>query len=79
LFFGVLFVALGIRTNSMYALLAGTAGAWLKGNRAFLRGQRYFAGGVYIVLGLTTALTGARRGGASTVTPGWRSASTWAI
>ncbi len=61
LLFGALFVGLGICTNGMYALLAGTAGAWLKGNRAFARGQRYFAGGIYIVLGLTTALTGAER------------------
>jgi threonine/homoserine/homoserine lactone efflux protein len=63
LFFGVLFVCLGICTNSLYALLAGTAGAWLKGNRTFLRGQRYFAGSVYVALGVTTALTGGERGG----------------
>jgi threonine/homoserine/homoserine lactone efflux protein len=61
LVFGLIFVGLGIATNSIYALLAGSAGAWLKGNRAFLQGQRYFAGGVHIVLGLTTALTGSQK------------------
>ena len=61
LVFGLIFVGLGIATNSIYALLAGSAGAWLKGSRAFLQGQRYFAGGVYIVLGLTTALTGSQK------------------
>ena len=63
LFFGVLFVVLGVFTNSVYALLAGTAGSWLKGNRAFLRAQRYFAGGIYLALGVTTALTGGEKGG----------------
>jgi threonine/homoserine/homoserine lactone efflux protein len=62
LLFGVLFVGLGICTNSLYAQLAGTAGAWLKSNRTFLRGQRYFAGGIYVALGVTTALTGDKGG-----------------
>jgi threonine/homoserine/homoserine lactone efflux protein len=61
LFLGTLFVLLGIGTNCLYALIAGAAGAWLKGDRRFLRGSRYFAGGVYIVLGVTTALTGSEQ------------------
>jgi threonine/homoserine/homoserine lactone efflux protein len=61
LLFGTLFVALGVCTNSIYALLAGTAGNWLKGNRHFARTQRYVSGGVYIALGLTTALTGTEK------------------
>ena len=58
---GVLFVLLGVVTNSMYAFAAGTAGAWLRGNRTFLRAQRYIAGSIYIALGLTAALTGSHR------------------
>ena len=38
-------------TDSGYALLAGTAGNWLKNSRWYLRFQRYVAGSVYIGLG----------------------------
>ncbi|MBN2303475.1 MAG: LysE family translocator [Anaerolineae bacterium] len=58
LFLGLLFVGLGIFSDSAYALVAGTAGHWLKNSAAFLRGQRYFAGTIYVALGLTTALSG---------------------
>lgn len=43
-------------TDSVYALLAGRAGRWLRGNLRYLRLQRYFTGSVYIALGLTAAL-----------------------
>jgi threonine/homoserine/homoserine lactone efflux protein len=58
LFLGLLFVTMGIFSDSVYALLAGTAGQWLKSSAAFLRGQRYFAGTIYVALGLATALSG---------------------
>jgi threonine/homoserine/homoserine lactone efflux protein len=58
LFLGGLFVALSMLSDSSYALLAGTFGRWLKGNARFLRAQRYFAGGIYITLGVTTAFSG---------------------
>jgi threonine/homoserine/homoserine lactone efflux protein len=58
---GTVFVALGICSDGLYALLAGTVGHWLKGNLHFLRAQRYFAGTVYIGLGVTTALSGSER------------------
>jgi threonine/homoserine/homoserine lactone efflux protein len=58
LFLGCLFTALGILSDGSYALLAGTFGRWLKGNARFLRTQRYFAGGVYVTLDITTALSG---------------------
>ena len=61
LFLGVIFVVLGICSDGSYALLAGTIGHWLKGNLRFLRAQRYFAGTVYIGLGVTTALSGSDR------------------
>lgn len=54
---GGLFVIMAIVTDSMYALLASTAGGWLKKNRSFLRAERYIVGSVYIGLGLTAALT----------------------
>jgi threonine/homoserine/homoserine lactone efflux protein len=55
---GCMFVVLGVLSDGSYALLAGTFGRWLKGNARFLPGQRYFAGGVYVALGVTTALSG---------------------
>jgi threonine/homoserine/homoserine lactone efflux protein len=61
---GALFVALGVCTDSGYALAAGTAGAWLRRNVWFRRFQRYVAGVMYIALGLTAALTqGGRQAG----------------
>lgn len=60
LFLGCLFVALATITYGIYALLAGSIGRWLRGNRLFLKGQRYFAGSVYLGLGLSTALSGSR-------------------
>jgi threonine/homoserine/homoserine lactone efflux protein len=60
LFLGCLFVVLATVSDGVYALLAGSVGGWLKGNRRFLRGERYFAGSVYIGLGVTTALSGSR-------------------
>lgn len=61
LFLGTLFVVLGIFSDSIYALLAGSAGSWLKQSRAFLRGQRYFAGGAYIALGVVAAASGSKQ------------------
>ena len=61
LLLGVLFVALAIVTDSLYALLASSLAGRLRGNPRFLNGQRYFAGLVYVGLGITTALTGSRK------------------
>lgn len=58
LFLGLIFVTMAICSDSTYALLAGTAGHWLKGNLAFSRGQRYFSGSIYLALGITAALSG---------------------
>ncbi|HEX5838430.1 MAG TPA: LysE family translocator [Anaerolineales bacterium] len=55
---GTIFVLLAIVTDSLYALLASSLAGKLKGNRRFQKGGRYFAGLVYIGLGITTALTG---------------------
>lgn len=60
LFLGCLFVVLATLSDGVYALLAGSVGHWLKGSRRFVKGERYFAGSVYIGLGVTTALSGSR-------------------
>jgi threonine/homoserine/homoserine lactone efflux protein len=57
-FLGLLFAALGLVTDSLWAIAAGTAAGVLRGSRRFLRAQRYVAGGVYIGLGVATALAG---------------------
>jgi threonine/homoserine/homoserine lactone efflux protein len=54
---GSIFVIMAFVTDSLYALLAGTAGQWLKGNRLFVQGERYIAGSVYVGLGVVAALT----------------------
>lgn len=60
-FLGTLFTLIGIVSDGLWALLAGTLGRWLKGNLRFLLAQRYFAGTVFIVLGITTAMSGANK------------------
>jgi threonine/homoserine/homoserine lactone efflux protein len=61
LFLGTLFITMAIFSDSTYALLAGTAGNWLRRNVVFLKAQKYMAGMVYLLLGMTTALAGNRQ------------------
>jgi threonine/homoserine/homoserine lactone efflux protein len=58
LLLGLMFEVLAISSDSMYAMLAGTLAGWLKQTPAFMRIQRFFTGGVYLALGIGTALTG---------------------
>jgi threonine/homoserine/homoserine lactone efflux protein len=55
---GLLFAALGLVTDSLWAIAAGTAGGLLRRSRRFLRTQRYVAGTVYVGLGVVTAFAG---------------------
>lgn len=55
---GSLFVLLAVITDGAYALLAGTAGDWLRCNQRFLRAQRYLSGGMYVALGVAAAVSG---------------------
>ena len=55
---GLIFVALGVVSDGLYAVLAGTAGGWLKQGGRFLRVERYVTGGVFVGLGLTAAFAG---------------------
>jgi threonine/homoserine/homoserine lactone efflux protein len=50
---GLTFVALGLVSDSLYALAAGTVGDVLRRKR---RAVRYFSGGVYITLGVVASL-----------------------
>ncbi len=61
LMLGAIFVGLAIMTDSMYALLASSVAGKLKGSKNFQKGGRYFAGLIYIGLGITTALTGSKK------------------
>jgi len=59
LFFGALFIGLAMLSDGAYAALAGSLGNWLRHSRRFWKGQRLFAGAVYVGLGLAAALSGA--------------------
>jgi threonine/homoserine/homoserine lactone efflux protein len=58
LFLGLLFAALGLVTDGCYALVAGTAGHWLKHSRGYLAFERYISGTLFIGLGLAAAFAG---------------------
>jgi threonine/homoserine/homoserine lactone efflux protein len=58
LFLGVLFAVLGVTSDSLWALFAGTVAHWLRGNARWMRTQRYVSGGMLISLGLATAFAG---------------------
>jgi len=61
LFLGLLFVALGVCTDSAYALLAGAAGQVLRRSRRLSEAQRYVTGSVYLALGVTAAFADTNR------------------
>jgi threonine/homoserine/homoserine lactone efflux protein len=61
LLLGCIFVGMALITDSLYALLASSLAAKLTGNKGLQKGQRYFAGLVYVGLGITTALSGSRK------------------
>lgn len=54
---GVVFVAIGLCTDTCYALLSGTLGNWLIRRRGFGRGHRYLVGGTYLALGIGAAVS----------------------
>ena len=58
---GLTLITLAVCSDGLYALLAGTAAGWLRRKNesvGFRRGQRLFSGGVYVALGLATAVSG---------------------
>jgi threonine/homoserine/homoserine lactone efflux protein len=60
-FLGLVFVALGLVTDGLYALLAGTAAGWLRASRGWYAVRRYVSGSVFIGLGLVAAFSGSRQ------------------
>ena len=61
LLLGAIFVGMAFITDSLYAVLASSLAERLRGNLHYQKGQRYFAGLVYVGLGITTALTGSKK------------------
>jgi threonine/homoserine/homoserine lactone efflux protein len=61
LLLGAIFVGMGVVSDGAYALLAGSLGDWMKRNLRLLKAQRYFAGTVFIALGIATALHGSKK------------------
>ena len=55
---GMIFVALGVLSDGLYAIAAGTAGGWLRRDGRVLRAERYVGGSVFVGLGVTAALAG---------------------
>lgn len=52
LFFGALFIVLGICSDGTYALVASTIGGALKRGRAYEAVERYVAGAIFVGLGV---------------------------
>jgi threonine/homoserine/homoserine lactone efflux protein len=57
-FLGLLFTLMGFTSDGLYALLAGTAGRWVRRQGHYLRWERYITGSVFIGLGVTAAIAG---------------------
>jgi len=57
-FLGLLFTLMGLMSDGLYALVAGTAGRWVKRKGHSFRWERYITGGVFIGLGVTAACAG---------------------
>ena len=58
LFLGTLFAVMGVASDSLWALFAGTVAQRLKRNTCAMRAQRYISGGMLISLGVVTAFAG---------------------
>jgi threonine/homoserine/homoserine lactone efflux protein len=55
---GIVFAVLGMMTDSLWALGAGSAGDVLRRSRHFARVQRYVSGSVFVGLGVLAAFAG---------------------
>jgi threonine/homoserine/homoserine lactone efflux protein len=54
---GLIFVAIALASDSVWALTAGTLGGLLKRSRAYLAVRRWVTGTVFVALGLSAART----------------------
>ena len=57
-FLGLLLALMGLTSDGLYALAAGSAGQWIKRNNSVLCWERYVTGGVFIGLGVTAVFAG---------------------
>jgi threonine/homoserine/homoserine lactone efflux protein len=58
---GLTFALLGLVTDSLWGIAAGSAAGWVKGRSAVRNVQRWITGCVFIGLGVATALVGSER------------------
>jgi threonine/homoserine/homoserine lactone efflux protein len=58
---GVVFVLLGVVTDSLYALTAGSAARWFRARPGVLASERWLSGGLYNGLGVAAAVSSHRR------------------
>jgi len=61
LMLGLIFVGLGLVTDGLYALGAGSAARWLRASPRFLASERWVSGGMYIGLGVAATFAGNSR------------------
>jgi threonine/homoserine/homoserine lactone efflux protein len=57
LYLGILFIFMGIVSDGMYAVLAGSLGDWLKSNMKFVNRRKYLTGSIYLLLGIVAAFS----------------------
>ena len=53
---GAIFVVIAFTTDSLWALVSGSAADWLRGRRRFAKIDRYGAGTIFVGLGISSAL-----------------------
>ena len=58
LFLGLIFAAMGVVSDSLWGVFAGTVADRLRRDSRWSRGQRYVSGGILISLGVATAVSG---------------------
>jgi threonine/homoserine/homoserine lactone efflux protein len=61
LLLGLTLAALGLMSDSLYAIVAGSIADRLRGSRAVARFERWFGGGILVGLGLAAALVAPNR------------------
>ena len=57
---GMLFTGMGLVSDSLWAIAAGSVAGWIQMNSLFRRHQNHVAGTMYIGLGLATAVSGSK-------------------
>jgi threonine/homoserine/homoserine lactone efflux protein len=58
---GTLLFTIGLTSDVVYALGAGSVGAWLRGRPALMRRRRWVTGGIYLALAAAAVVAGGRR------------------